>query len=129
MGCTPRARSEARWATYSATKVSSLPSWPNSTSISGNASGRGSPAAAVICAAYTSSGTSGGTISPRPMSAQYSAQAATMAAPSRIGRPASRLDRMAGRVKVAIRFEPSVARRTSVSRMPGLLNRSMSVAM
>ena len=36
---------------------------------------------------------------------------------------------MAGRVKVGIRFEPSVASRTSVSRIRGLLNRSIRVAM
>ena len=48
---------------------------------------------------------------------------------ARTGRPASRFSRMAGRVKVGIRFEPSVASRTRVSRIRGLLNRSMRVAM
>ena len=63
------------------------------------------------------------------MSAQYSAHAATMAAPRRTGRPASRFSRIAGRVKVGIRLDPSVARRTRVSRIHGFSKRSTRVAM
>ena len=63
-------RGSAATDRYSCTKVSCCARSPNSTSISTNASGRGSAAAVAISAACTSSGTSGGTISPRAIRAQ-----------------------------------------------------------